>query len=182
MTDSSSIGMFSVCSLVSLQLTSSASWSSSSPCCSRCFVSIKENEKAVVAPLSWTLGLLFVSCWCWGVMPSKLGDGYRCVCLNPRPAAAEALFITMLLDLVSAGWLTERLWSGLIRPERLLSVDRPFTTGMPPPSLLRLSSSASSPSVWPGEPPRAPLTQHWLPVPVNQTQWCSTPLQWIPFT
>lgn len=81
------------------------------------------------------------------------GGGYTCACLNPQPAAAEALFITMLLDLVSAGWLTERLWSGFISLALLLSVDRPFTRGLPPPSL---SSSASSPPVRPGQPPEPP--------------------------
>lgn len=147
--------------------------------CSLCFVSIKQNEKAAVAPKSWTLPLLFVSCRCrGGVLHSIMGDGYRCVCLNPKPAAAEVLFITMLLDLVSAGWLTEQLWSGFIRLELLLPVDWPFTTGLPPPSLLvcLLPFCLTRPT------PRAPLTQRWLPVPVNQTQWCSTPLQWIPFT
>lgn len=74
------------CSRVCLQQTNSASICSPFQRCSLCFVSIKENEKAVVALKSWTLPLLFVSCCCWwGLSRSIMGDGLY-VCL-PEPTA-----------------------------------------------------------------------------------------------
>lgn len=156
------------CSRVCLQQTNGASICSSFQRCSLCFVSIKENEKAVVALKSWTLPLLFVSCCCWwGLSRSIMGDGLY-VCL-PEPTACccrGSLHYDAVRPCFS--WLTDR--AAVIR------LHQPGAAPLCGPAVYQRPASSVSPlvcllsSCLTGPTPRAPLTQRCSPVPVNQTQ------------